>query len=152
MVRMNDLDPELRDFLNDYRMPAVPGAPWVEPAAPHRRRVALVSSAGLRLPEDRPFGEGAGDWRAIPGARAGEAVMDHLSVSHDRSGFQRDLDVVFPVERLRELAAAGEIGGEAPCHYSFMGASDVGAMEAEARALAGRMRAEGVNTVVLVPV
>ena len=56
MVRMNDLDPELRDFLNDYRMPAVPGAPWVEPAAPHRRRVALVSSAGLRLPEDRPFG------------------------------------------------------------------------------------------------
>ena len=55
-------------------------------------------------------------------------------------------------ERLRELAAAGEIGGEAPCHYSFMGASDVGAMEAEARALAGRMRAEGVNTVVLVPV
>ena len=33
----------------------------------------------------------------------------------------RDLNVVFPVERLRELAAAGEIGGVARLAYGFMG-------------------------------
>ncbi len=152
MVRMNDIDPELGEFLDSYRLPEVPGAPWVRPPPGGQRCVALISTAGLKLPGDRPFSEGAGDWRAIPTERAGEAVMDHLSVSHDRTGFQHDLNVVLPVERLQELAAAGEIGAVASCHYSFMGASQPGAMEASARALAGRMKGDGVNTVVLAPV
>ena len=47
--------------------------------------------------------------------------MSHISVNFDRSGFQQDLNVVFPVERLREMAADGEIGSVAD---SFMGATD----------------------------
>ena len=41
----------------------------------------------------------------------------------DRTGFQEDHNVVLPIDRLNELAAAGEIGAIASIHYSFMGAT-----------------------------
>lgn len=89
-------------------------------------RVALVTTAGL-VPEGQPpFDERArgGDWsfRVIPGtadvARLGEF---HRSESFDHRGIAQDRNVAFPLDRLRELAAAGEIGEVAPRHISFMG-------------------------------
>ena len=152
MVRMNDIDPELGEFLDSYRLPEVPGAPWVRPPPGEQRCVALISTAGLKLPGDRPFSEGAGDWRAIPTERAGEAVMDHLSVSHDRTGFNQDLNVVFPLDRLAELAGAGAIGSVADYHYSFMGASDPERMEPAARRLAATLVADAVDAALFCPV
>ena len=49
--------------------------------------------------------------------------MSHISTNFDRTGFQQDINVVFPVDRLRELAARGTIGSVADFHYSFMGAT-----------------------------
>ena len=49
--------------------------------------------------------------------------MSHISVNYDRSGFQEDINVVFPIDRLRELEADGTIGSISDFHYSFMGAS-----------------------------
>lgn len=152
MVRLADLHEDLAEFLRDWDVPDVPGSPWTAPPPPARRRVALISSAGLRIPGDRPFSEGSADYRVIPAERAADVVMDHLSVSHDRTGFQEDVNTVFPLTRLRELAEAGEIGSVADYHYSFMGATDPNEMEADARRLAGPMKAEGVDTVVLAPV
>ncbi|MBN33291.1 MAG: hypothetical protein CMM46_00675 [Rhodospirillaceae bacterium] len=60
--------------------------------------------------------------------------------------------MVFPLERLQELAEDGVIGSVGDFHYSFMGATDPNKMEAQARQLAGIMKADGVNTVVLAPV
>ena len=152
MVRMTDLDEGLADFLRGWDAPDVPGSPWVTAPPPGARRVALVSSAGLRLPEDDLFAADAADYRVIPAARAGDVVMDHVSTTHDRTGFQQDVNVVFPLERLQEMADAGEIGSVADFHYSFMGATDPRPMERHARAVAAAMKAEGVNTVVLSPV
>ena len=40
----------------------------------------------------------------IPGdASAADLVMSHASVNFDRSGFQSDWNVVFPLDRLRDL-------------------------------------------------
>ena len=66
------------------------------PSAP-KRRVAIVTTAGLHRRVDRPFNGAAGmDYRVIPGdVRAGDLVMSHLSVKFDRSGFQR-LERGFP--------------------------------------------------------
>ena len=50
--------------------------------------------------------------------------MSHISVNVDRSGFQQDFNVDFPVERLKEMAVDGEIGSVADFGYSFMGATD----------------------------
>jgi D-proline reductase (dithiol) PrdB len=114
--------------------------------------VALVSTAGLKVRSDRPFATDSADYRVIPADKVNEVVMDHVSTSHDRTGFLQDINIAFPLERLMELAVDGEIGSVADFHYSFMGATDPGAMEPAARRLAGIMKQEGVNTVVLAPV
>jgi D-proline reductase (dithiol) PrdB len=78
--------------------------------------------------------------------------MSHISVNFDRTGFQEDLNVVFPIDRLKELATEGVIGSVADYHYSFMGATDPREMEKSARHLAGLFKSEAVDTVLLVPV
>ena len=47
--------------------------------------------------------------------------MTHASVNHDRSGFQEDINVVFPIDRFKELESEGVIGRLADVNYSFMG-------------------------------
>ena len=64
----------------------------------------------------------------------------------------QDWNVVFPLDRLRELAETGTIGGVADFHYSFMGATDPVQMESAARQIAGPLKEDGVNAVLLVPV
>lgn len=129
---------------------------WVTGPVLTQRRVALVTTAGLHLRGDRPFGQGdaRNDYRVIPGgAEAKDVVMSQLSTNFDRSGFQQDLNIVFPIDRLRELAASGEIGSAADFHYSFMGAgSPVERMEIKAREVAGLLKKDKVDAVLLTPV
>ena len=78
--------------------------------------------------------------------------MSHASVNFDRTAFQRDINVVFPLDRLRAMVATGTIGSLAATHYSFMGATDPRGMEANARAVAGRLKSDRVDAVLLTPV
>ena len=50
--------------------------------------------------------------------------LGHLSPNFDRSGFAADLNVVYPIDRLEEMASEGVIGKVADTHLSFMGAQD----------------------------
>ena len=117
------------------------------------RRVAIVSTAGLHRLGDRPFQPGDGSYRVIAAdTPANELVMSHISVNFDRTGFQQDLNVVFPIDRLRELAAEGSVGSMASVHYSFMGAFPPAAAEPHAKHLAGLLKSDKVDAVLLVPV
>jgi D-proline reductase (dithiol) PrdB len=78
--------------------------------------------------------------------------MSHVSTNFDRTGFQQDLNVLFPLDRLRGMAARGEIGSVADYHYSFMGATEPEKMEPAAHTLASLLKNDGVNVVLLVPV
>ncbi len=78
--------------------------------------------------------------------------MTHISTNFDRTGFQRDWNVVFPLDRLNELALEGKIGSAAAYHYSFMGATDPAAMEPSARNLAVLLKGDRVDAALLVPV
>jgi D-proline reductase (dithiol) PrdB len=49
-------------------------------------------------------------------------VQSHTSIGFDRTAVLEDINVVFPIERLREMVSAGRIGELAPTFYSFMGA------------------------------
>ena len=152
MARLDDLHPELEHFLREFPCPSIDTRAW-RPGPPlPRRRVALVSSAGLRRRGDRPFTTSSLDYRVIPFEKRNETVQDHVSASHDRTGFNQDLNVVFPLDRLAELAAAGEIGSVADYHYSFMGASDPERMEPAARRLAAALVADGVDAALFCPV
>jgi D-proline reductase (dithiol) PrdB len=117
------------------------------------RRVALISTAGLHKRGDRPFRPGDGSYRVIPAdTAANELVMSHISVNFDRTGFQQDMNVVFPIDRLRELVAEGSVGAMASVHYSFMGAFPPAAAEPHAQHLAGLLKADKVDAALLVPV
>ena len=78
--------------------------------------------------------------------------MSHVSINFDRTGFQQDVNVAFPRQRMAELAADGTIGEVATTHYSFMGATDPKLMEEGARELAGRLKADNIDAVLLLPV
>lgn len=65
----------------------------------------------------------------------------------------RDLNISFPVGRLRELVARGELGGTAPQHYSFMGAQrELRRIQEETGPEVGRrLRDEGVEATLITP-
>ena len=87
------------------------------------------------------------------GTPAADIVMTQLSTNFDRSGFQQDINVAFPIDRLNELASAGVIASVADFHYSFMGAgSPVTRMEEKAREVAGLLKKDKVDAVLLTPV
>ena len=55
-------------------------------------------------------------------------------------------------KRLRELASDKTIGSVADFHYSFMGALPPKALEPRGRALAGLLKQDKVDAVILTPV
>jgi D-proline reductase (dithiol) PrdB len=84
--------------------------------------IALVTTAGVHLKTQKIFNVEAGDptVRFIPSTSA----EDDLMISHthfDRSDADRDINCVFPLTRLKELAQEGIIGGIASTHYGLMG-------------------------------
>jgi len=155
MARLTDFSaPEQKHHLDKIRdLPDFGPTPFVPGPALGARRVAVVTTSGLHARGDRPFDIGAADYRVIPGdTPAAELLMSHVSVNYDRSGFQEDINVVFPIDRLRELKAAGAIGSVSDFHYSFMGAAPIRALEPKARELAGLLKKDRVDAVLLVPV
>jgi len=86
-------------------------------------RLALVTTAGLHVLGDRPFAGGEQGYRVIPAAtQAKDIVMSHTSIGFDRTAYYRDINVTFPIDRLRELVDRGELGSLTQNFYSFMGA------------------------------
>ena len=160
MARLDQLDKTSESSLRKMDCPTFDSEPWVDGPPLRHRRVAIISTAGLHRRDDRPFMIQSGpsqiwpaDYRVIPGdSAAGDLVMSHISTNFDRTGFQQDWNVVFPLDRLRELAQAGIIGSIADFHYSFMGAADPRLMEPSAHRLASLLKQDHVNSVVLVPV
>ena len=152
MARLADIEPGMREFLAHYTCPSIDTQAWTRGPQLSERRVALISSAGLRRRNDRPFDISAVDYRILPMDKRSEIIQDHTNASHDRTGYLQDLNTIFPLERLEEMAASGEIGSVANYHYSFMGATKAEALEQEVRKLAGILKADEVDTVVLCPV
>ncbi len=121
-------------------------------------KVALVTSAGLHLRTDKPFisAHEGGDtsFRVIPrSSKAGDILQSHTSIGFDHTGIYRDLNVTFPIDRLQELVDQKKIGSLSDNYYSFMGAlRDVtGIIENTGPEVAGLLRAEGVEVVLLTP-
>ena len=127
--------------------------PWVKPPPLAKCRIAIVTTAGVHRKGDRPFGPGATDYRIIPGdTKAADLVMSHQSVNFDRTGFQEDHNVAFPIDRLNELVKQGVVGSVADFHYSFMGATQIRQLETKAQELAQLLKDDRVDAVLLTPI
>jgi D-proline reductase (dithiol) PrdB len=83
-------------------------------------RVAIVTTAGLRTDGIGTWSDGQG-FTVLDHADRG-VTLAHVSANFDRAGVAADLDVVYPIHRLDELAASGRIGSVASRNLSFMGA------------------------------
>ncbi len=160
MGDLNEFSLPLRLFLKAYpwrRIEPVPWSPLRKPLADCR--LALVSSAGLVLPSQPRFDEsvkgGDPSFREIPGDVEVSALLEtHRSEAFDHSGIRQDANLVFPIDRLRELAAAGRIGSLNRRHLSFMGSITAPGrlVRDTAPAAANWLAADQVEAALLVPV
>lgn len=153
MARIDDIPEPTRTNVLGLDCPSFPGEPFVAGPPLARRRVAIVSSAALHPREDAPFPAGTPEVRMLPASLPSAAlVMSHISINFDRTGFQRDINTAYPIDRLRELAAEGAIGAMAETHYAVMGSTDPRTMEATADQIVGQLRQERIDAVLLSPV
>lgn len=160
MATLDELPLSHRIFLKAYpwrRVAPVPWSPLRKPLA--ASRLALVTSAGFVVPGQEPFSEeirgGDASFREIPNdADVATLRESHRSQSFDHTGIRSDPNLAFPLDRLRELAAAGRIGSLNHRHLSFMGSITApGRLTRDTAPEAARRLAEdGVDAVLLVPV
>ncbi len=98
---------------------AIPYTPFERELA--NTTIALVSTAGVHLKSQEPYDvDGDGSYRVIP---SDSSVAD-LTITHghyDHSEADRDINCVFPIERLREMAADGTIKGLNSEFFGMMG-------------------------------
>ena len=133
--------------------PTFDTTPWTTAVPLAQSRIAIISTAGLQRRGDRAFEMGSDDFRVIPGdTPARDLVMSHISTNFDRSGFQQDINVALPTDRLGELAREGVVGSVADYHYSFMGATDPMRMRSEVDRMLELLKSDAVDTVLLVPI
>ncbi|HEX6210547.1 MAG TPA: glycine/sarcosine/betaine reductase selenoprotein B family protein [Methylomirabilota bacterium] len=129
--------------------------PFVRLARPlAAARLAIVTTAGLHRRGDRPFGPADQSYRLIAAdTPTVDIVQSHTSLGFDRVAIMRDVNISYPVDRLRELVGRGVLGALAPHGYSFMGAQrDVARIERETGPEVGRrLREEGVDAVLITP-
>lgn len=121
-------------------------------------RVALVTTGGVHLHTQPAFDmhnpHGDPSFRTIPAT----ATSDQLTITHDyydHRDADRDVNIVFPLARLQELAASSVIGEIAPVHLGFMGHIDGDLVtvlrQQTAPAAANLLRQHQVDVVLLFP-
>lgn len=153
MARLEDIPQPTRDAVAGLPIAEPHTAPWLTPPPLAESRVAILTSAALHHRSEMPFPAGAAEFRELPTTLApADMLMTHISINFDRIGFQRDINVAYPIDRLNELAAEGVIGSVAPTHYSVMGSTDPATMAATADGVVGRLKQEDVDAVLLCPV
>lgn len=115
--------------------------------------VAFVTTSGVHLKADQPFNiKGDHTCRMIPGTSS----MHALTITHthyDTSEAFKDINVVFPLQRLKDLAKEGKIKAVAPHHFGLMGyipATDL-LINETAPMIADTLEADGVDICLLSP-
>ena len=159
MATLSDLTLRNRIYMTTYRYRALDPVPFSPPRTPlGAARVAVVTTGALYAPGQPPFDEtfkgGDFSFREI----AADVDVATLGIAHksdafDQAGLAADRNLGFPLDRLREMAARGEIGSLNRRHLSFMGSITApGRLIAEtAPRAADLLVADGVDVALLVP-
>ena len=147
-------DDAMRAHSSGLPGPTFDSPAFVAPVPLASAMVAIVTSAALHTPQDNAFAGGDTSYRLIDRSRR-DLILGHWSPNFDRSACAIDLNVVYPIDRLEELAASGVIGAVAPRHVSFAGnqPDDLATIRYDSGpAAAAALRADGVDVVLLTPV
>ncbi|MBY0399849.1 glycine/betaine/sarcosine/D-proline family reductase selenoprotein B [Myxococcota bacterium] len=117
-----------------------------------RATVALVTTAALAHPGE-PWPDQTHAYRLFESDDA-RLLLAHNSTNFDRSGYALDRNVVYPIDRLRELERTGTLGRVAPRHASLLGSTfELGTFLLDTGPrLAAELRRDGVDVALLTPV
>ncbi|SFH69600.1 D-proline reductase (dithiol) PrdB [Tindallia magadiensis] len=114
-------------------------------------KIALVTAAGVHMQSDKRFNL-AGDFsfRVIPG----DAPVEDMMVSHggyDNADVNKDINCMFPIDRIRELAEEGFIKAISSVNHGFMGGGgdQTKFREETGPEIAKQLNEEGVDAVLL---
>lgn len=81
--------------------------------------ILLVSTAAVRHKDDTPFNlEGDNGYRTILSSTGG-ADLRFDDAHYDHACVDQDINCIFPLDRLRELAEERRIGGLSEQHFSM---------------------------------
>ena len=136
--------------------------PWKPLSKPiNEAKFALVTSAGINMKTDPPFDMerekneptwGDPTYRTIPrDATEQDIDVNHLHINTDF--IRKDINVILPLNRMKELEQEGIIGSLAPTAYSFYGFQWEGKefLKLAIEPIAEKMKEEEVDYVVLTP-
>src|SRR3989304_2232514 len=121
-------------------------------------KIAIVTTAAVHLKNQKPFDmhDPPGDptYREIPK----DTSKEELIITHDyydHKDADKDINVVFPIDRLKELKETGEIKDIAEINFGLMGHIDGGhiytLINETAPEIAEKLRQQGVDAVLLTP-
>jgi len=147
-------DADIKTLVAKMPCPTFDAPAFTAPPPLAEARVAVVTSAALHHPEDDGFAMQDTSFRVLDAKRR-DVILGHWSPNFDRSGFAKDLNVIWPIDRLEELAARGTIGSVAPHHLAFAGNQDetmTSIRMDSGPAAAKLLREDGVDVVLLTPV
>lgn len=146
-------------FIESFSPIETEGIPWSPVRKPLKEsRVALVTTAGVHQRDQKPFDmddpDGDPTFRVIDVS----TPINDLTITHDyydHSDADRDINIVFPIQRIQELKSEGIIGDIAITHYGFMG-HIVGRhiqtlLNQSAPEVAQRLKRDNVDAVLLIP-
>jgi D-proline reductase (dithiol) PrdB len=149
-----------KKFIAGYQPQGSAGEiPWSRPRKPlHRAKLALVTTSGIHHREQQPFD--MQDPNGDPSFRElrAEDILTNFQITHDyydHSDALKDPNIIFPLDRIKELEKEKTIGSVAATHYSLMGHIDgehiVTLIEKSAEQIAERLKQAGVDLVLLTP-
>ena len=133
----------------------IPWAPYT--GQPSEQTFLLVTSGGLYLKDSQP----AFDTTSIHGDPSIREIpktvrQEQIGIAHaqyDHSLAEQDINIIFPIHRLIEMEAEGVIGKLVDTHYSYSYVNDVAPLvEGVVPKMISRLKADGVDVVLLVPV
>jgi D-proline reductase (dithiol) PrdB len=137
--------PQLRRLTDEK----IPWTPLRKPLS--ECTVVILTTGGVHLRSDKPFNLNSDPtFRVIPrNARPDELAISHQA--YDRTDALKDINLVFPIDRLRELEAKHVIGRLADEHYGFGLEGSAQKLTPSIKEVAQRIRQAGVDLALLVP-
>lgn len=112
----------IKSLQSEIYVPITPQPVWAPVTKPlNEMKIAIASAAGVHLKSDKRFNL-AGDFTYRLISR--DTLSSDLMVSHggyDNSDVNKDINCMFPIDRLRELAKEGYIKEIAESNIGFMG-------------------------------
>ncbi len=144
--------PVVDNLRSEIFVPVTPEMVWAQPTKELKdMTIAYVTGAGIHQKDQERYNL-AGDftWRAIDNKlTAADLMVTHGG--YDNSDANKDINAMFPIDRMHEIAAEGFIGACAPYHVGFMGGGgDVQKFrEVAGPAIAKFLKEEGVDGVVM---